>query len=119
MKALFALLATTAVGAALPLPTPSRADDWPTNGRVTYSYNRPYQRGVMNTPTYVGAYSYSQVAPNGAVHIYTIPGHMTYGNDNGPAYYYPAFRSRYEAPGHVYYYYGSYGNPNAFYDNRR
>ena len=118
MKSFFALIAA-AVTAVILIPGVSRADDWPTNGSVTYNrLGYGYNRGA-GMPIYTPGYSFTQVAPNGAIHYYYVPGHNYSPNDQGPLYYHPAFRSRYETPGHLYYYYGSYGNPNAFYDNRR
>jgi hypothetical protein len=117
MKRLFALIAAGVVSAAMLGSTVCRADDWPTYGTVTYG--RGWHRPPTTTPIYTPGYSFTEVAPNGAIHYYYVPGHPYSPNDQGPAYYYPAFRSSREVPGHVYYYYGSYGNPNAFYDNRR
>ena len=89
---------------------------WPTYGSVTYSH--PWIHNAGNQ-VYTPGYGFTRVMSNGAIHYYYVPGHAYSPNDQGPAYYYPAFNSRYERPGQVYYYYGAYGNPNAFYNNRR
>ena len=114
MKRFLAPLAAAMMAVVL-LPAVSRAQ-WPTYGSVSDS--RSWHRDA-GTPIYTPAYGFTQVAHNGAIHYYYVPGHPYSPNDRGPSYYYPAFRSKYEAPGGLYYYYGSYGNPNAFYDNRR
>jgi hypothetical protein len=117
MKRFFALLVATAVSAAVLLPNVSRADDWPTYGAVTY-YGH-YRNHAPSVPIYTPGYGYFEAAPNGAYHYIYVPGHPTVANDQGPRFYQAGYRSYYQAPGSLHYYYGSYGNPNAFYNNRR
>jgi hypothetical protein len=113
MRRLFSLLVAAALVAVVLLPTAARADNWPTYGSVYSKYRSP------NYSVYTPGYSFTQVAPNGAIHNYYAPGHPSNGNNQGPQYYVPAFRSYYQAPGSLHNYYGSYSPPYMFYDNRR
>lgn len=117
MRHLFSLLGAAVVAAVVLSPTGVRADDYPTYGSVYYPNS--YHGRTAAMPIYTPGYGTTQVAPNGAIHYYYTPGHANYGNERGPTNYTPGFRSYYQAPGSLHYYFGSNSNPNAFYDNRR
>jgi hypothetical protein len=145
MKPLFALIAAAALGVVAWTPTAAKAqmNEWPTYGSVYGTPNQVIPRssnyssalgganqytlrnnmGTFAPPAqtsfYTPGYGVSTIAPNGAIHYYYTPGHPSTGNDRGPMYYAPAFKTYHELPGHIYYYYGKYGSPRSDYSLRR
>src|SRR5262245_28160890 len=117
MKPLIALVQLLAVAVAFFTAGSLQAQDFPSYGNVRVTG----PRGSISaaTPIYTPGTNSTIVAPNGAVYSVYTPGHPTFSGDDGPVYYVPAFRSYYQAPGSLHYYYGSYTPLYRSYANRR
>src|SRR5437879_3849151 len=103
MKSILALILVASIAL---IATTLQAQDYPTYGKVTYGH-QGLPRNAYH-PIYMPGTNQVVVAPNGAIHSYYAPGHATLGHNQEPAYYVPAFRSYYQAPGSLHYYYGVY-----------